>query len=195
VGGAFGRPGKGLRGLLPGGAEPASWSAPEPIPEACRSGNPTRTLRRTAKVADVVDLIPQAVAADGTLPGTLKDQDGRLLRGPRAQMPEATRAGYEIRSHRPLFDYIVDPSSALYSGLPLLQRTRAGQGAGDRLPGGKPADQGNCESPTSRAVLRLTQIRDVLAQRCGGRVPVASPSRRGWTRRFGSSVGLTGLWV
>jgi cytochrome c len=99
---------------LPDGAEPAPWATPEPIPEACRGGNPTRTLRRSAKVSDVVDLVLQAVAADGTLPATLKDQDGRLVR-------------YEIRLNRPLFDYIADPRSALYSGLALYNGREQGK--------------------------------------------------------------------
>lgn len=88
----------------PDGAAPAPWNSSEPIPEACRGRDVTRTLGRTAKVADVVDQVLQAVAADGTLPATLKDQEGRLIR-------------YEIRLNRPLFDYIADPSSALYDGI------------------------------------------------------------------------------
>lgn len=86
---------------LPDGARPAPWDAPQPVPQGCRSDQ--RVLRRTAKVADEVDAVIQALPADGTLPATLKDQSGRLLR-------------YEIRLNRPLFEYITDPARRLYDG-------------------------------------------------------------------------------
>lgn len=86
---------------LPGGAAPAAWDAPQPIPESCRGVG--EVLRRTTKVADEIDAVLQALPADGTLPATLKDQSGRLLR-------------YEIRLNRPLFEYITDPDRRLYDG-------------------------------------------------------------------------------
>jgi hypothetical protein len=51
----------------------------------------------------VVDDILQALPADGTLPVTLKDQKGQLLR-------------YEVRLNQPLFDYITTLDSRLYNG-------------------------------------------------------------------------------
>ncbi len=86
---------------LPDGAEPAPWDAPQPIPAGCEGA--TKMLQRTSKVDDEVDAVLQALPADGTLPATLKDQSGRLLR-------------YEIRLNRPLFEYITDPARKLYDG-------------------------------------------------------------------------------
>jgi len=89
---------------LPDGSPPAPWNSPEPIPQGCREAGSSKMLSRSAKVSDVVDLVAQAVAADGTLPATLKDQQGRLLR-------------YEIRLNRPLFEFITHPERRLYNGI------------------------------------------------------------------------------
>ncbi|MCB1056813.1 MAG: c-type cytochrome, partial [Acidobacteria bacterium] len=86
---------------LPEGQEPPPWDSPQPMPKGCEGA--TKMLQRTSKVDDEVDAVLQALPADGTLPATLKDQSGRLLR-------------YEIRLNRPLFEYITDPSRKLYDG-------------------------------------------------------------------------------
>lgn len=85
------------------GSAPAPWHAPATLPSACHAeGNSTlRYLYRNEKVDDVLDAVNQAVKADATLPGTLKDQDGKLVR-------------YEIRLNRRLFNYIV--KNKLYNG-------------------------------------------------------------------------------
>ena len=81
---------------------PAPWHTAQKIPQACVGGKGAgKFLARGAKVADVVDATLQAVAADGTLPAILKDQQGRLIR-------------YEIRLNKPVFDYIV--KHKLYDG-------------------------------------------------------------------------------
>lgn len=102
---------------LPDGSAPAPWNAPQPVPAGCRSSSgepPSKLLQRSAKVDDLLDEALQAVAADGTLPPTLKDQSGHLVR-------------YEIRLNRPLFEYIADPESPLYSGLPLYNGIEQGK--------------------------------------------------------------------
>jgi cytochrome c len=78
---------------LPGGARPKPWNDREPIPDACADGA-TKVFFRTQKIDDVVDSTLQAAAATGTLPATLTDQKGKLVR-------------YEIRLNKVLFDYIV----------------------------------------------------------------------------------------
>lgn len=90
---------------MPDGSPPPPWNAPQPIPQACRSYLKTdrvgRVLYRSEKVDDVLDSVAQAVKADGTLPGTLTDQNGKVVR-------------YEIRFNQTVFDYIVE--NGLYNG-------------------------------------------------------------------------------
>ena len=77
---------------LKDGAKPKPWNDTEPIPGACAGG--AKVLFRSQKIDDVVDSTLQAAAATGTLPATLTDQKGNLVR-------------YEIRLNQILFDYIV----------------------------------------------------------------------------------------
>ncbi len=77
---------------LPDGRAPAAWNTRQTFPESCAGAE--KLLWRTSKVSDVVDETTQALPADGTLPATLKDQQGRLVR-------------YEIRLNRTMFDAIV----------------------------------------------------------------------------------------
>lgn len=76
----------------PDGAPPEPWDAAQQGPAAC--GGATKRLFRTQKIDDVVDSTLQAAAATGTLPATLTDQRGRLVR-------------YEIRMNKVMFDHIV----------------------------------------------------------------------------------------
>ena len=78
---------------LKDGAKPRPWNDTEPVPTACASGA-TKVFFRTQKIDDVVDSTLQAAAATGTLPATLTDRKGRLVR-------------YEIRLNKVLFEYIV----------------------------------------------------------------------------------------
>jgi cytochrome c len=77
---------------LKDGARPKPWNDPEPIPASC--SGVTKVFFRTQKIDDVVDSTLQAAAADGTLPATLTDQKGKLVR-------------YEIRLNKVLFDYVM----------------------------------------------------------------------------------------
>lgn len=90
---------------LADGSEPKLWNDPQPVPLECRNmmqrNADARILYRTQKVDDVLDAINQAVKADATLPGTLKDQNGNLVR-------------YEIRFNKVVFDYITE--KGLYNG-------------------------------------------------------------------------------
>jgi cytochrome c len=72
---------------LDGGRKPLPW-------DAWPGGGRGKRLVRTQKVDDVLDSAIQPTGADGTLPATLTDRDGRLVR-------------YEIRMNRALFDYVV----------------------------------------------------------------------------------------
>ena len=85
------------------GSAPLPWRVPETIPATCQTqpGQPLRHLHRNEKVDDVLDAINQAAKADATLPGTLTDQYGKVVR-------------YEIRMNRTVFDYIVQ--NQLYNG-------------------------------------------------------------------------------
>lgn len=78
---------------LKDGARPKQWNDREPVPHSCDNGR-GKVFFRTQKIHDVVDATLQAAAADGTLPATLTDQKGRLVR-------------YEIRLNKVLFDHIV----------------------------------------------------------------------------------------
>ena len=78
---------------LPGGNEPPPWGAHEPIPEACQGEPHIKILVRQHKVDEVLHDVFQPTKADGTLPGTLTDQHGRVVR-------------YEIRMNRVLFEYV-----------------------------------------------------------------------------------------
>lgn len=78
---------------LKDGARPKPWNDTEPVPSACGDGA-TKFFFRTQKIDDVVDSTLQAAAATGTLPATLTDQKGKLVR-------------YEIRLNKVLFEYIV----------------------------------------------------------------------------------------
>lgn len=92
---------------LPEGRRPAPWNTPQVFPAAC--GGSGKLLIRANKVSDVVDATLQALPADGTLPASLKDQQGRLVR-------------YEIRLNKTLFDYVVQ--RGLYDG---RRQVRAGE--------------------------------------------------------------------
>jgi cytochrome c len=74
---------------LKDGARPKPWNDAEPVPSSC-----DKVFFRTQKIDDVMDSTLQAAAADGTLPATLTDQKGKLVR-------------YEIRLNKVLFDYVV----------------------------------------------------------------------------------------
>ena len=76
---------------LKDGRNPRPWNDREPVPGACGG---EKIFFRTQKIHDVVDATLQAAAADGTLPATLTDQNGKLVR-------------YEIRLNKILFDHIV----------------------------------------------------------------------------------------
>lgn len=84
---------------LKDGKKPPAWNAPQAYPAAC--GKAGKLLMRTTKVSDVVDQTLQALPADSTLPASLKDQKGRLVR-------------YEIRLNQTVFDYVV--KHRLYDG-------------------------------------------------------------------------------
>ena len=76
---------------LKDGRKPRPWNDQEPVPASCGG---EKIFFRTQKIHDVVDATLQAAAADGTLPATLTDQNGKLVR-------------YEIRLNKVLFDHIV----------------------------------------------------------------------------------------
>jgi cytochrome c len=78
---------------LKDGREPKPWNDVEPVPTSCGNGG-GKVFFRTQKIDDVFDSTAQAAAADGTLPSTLTDQNGNVVR-------------YEIRLNKVLFDYIV----------------------------------------------------------------------------------------
>jgi len=78
---------------LKDGRRPGPWNDHEPVPGACGNSS-DKVFFRTQKIDDVVDSTLQAAAADGKLPSTLTDQNGKLVR-------------YEIRLNKVLFDYIV----------------------------------------------------------------------------------------
>jgi cytochrome c len=84
---------------LPDGAEPPPWNSPEPVPEGARDLGPAKVLVRQSKVDEVLHSDLQPTRANGTLPATLTDQFGRVVR-------------YEIRMNRILFDYV--RSNGLY---------------------------------------------------------------------------------
>lgn len=86
---------------LKDGAKPSPWNAPEKIPEFCKMEDVSKHFFRTQKIDDVLDSTIQAAAADGTLPATLTDQKGHVVR-------------YEIRLNKGMFDYIVE--HRLYDG-------------------------------------------------------------------------------
>lgn len=76
------------------GKAPLPWNAPEELPGDCGVGGATKVFFRTQKIDDVVDSTIQAAGSNGTLPATLTDQKGHLVR-------------YEIRLNKIMFDYIV----------------------------------------------------------------------------------------
>jgi cytochrome c len=78
---------------LPDGAEPPPWDAPEPLPAQLKGQGPAKVLFRRTKVDEVLHDDFQPTKADGTLPATLTDQRGRVVR-------------FEIRMNRVLFDYV-----------------------------------------------------------------------------------------
>jgi cytochrome c len=73
---------------------PAPWNAPEPLPASCGGRGTTKVLVRDEKVDDALDAVVQPTYADGSLPGTLTDQDRHRVR-------------YEIRMNQVAFNYIV----------------------------------------------------------------------------------------
>lgn len=101
---------------LKGGKKPAAWNVAAPMPKAC--GGVGKMLLRTAKASDVVDQSLQALPADGTLPASLKDQKGRMVR-------------YEIRLNRTLFDYVVQ--RGLYDGARQVKADAVDFPAGSQL--------------------------------------------------------------
>lgn len=76
---------------LKDGRKPKPWNDTEPVPTSCGGD---KLFFRTQKIHDTIDSTLQAAAADGTLPATLTDQKGKLVR-------------YEIRLNKVLFDYIM----------------------------------------------------------------------------------------
>ncbi len=76
------------------GKPPLPWNAPEELPGSCGAGGAAKVFYRTQKIDDVIDSTLQAAAANGTLPASLTDQKGRVVR-------------YEIRLNKVMFDYIV----------------------------------------------------------------------------------------
>jgi cytochrome c len=86
---------------LPTGDEPPPWNSPQQMPEGCGDADVSKVLSRRQKVDDVIDEKLQPTGADKTLPATLTDQKGRLVR-------------YEIRLNEVLFDYI--RAHKLYNG-------------------------------------------------------------------------------
>ena len=82
----------------PDGAPPAPWNEWVALPEGCPG---RKILFRDQKIDDFLDASVQAAAADGTLPATLTDQRGGVVR-------------YEIRMNEVMFDYIVQ--NRLYDG-------------------------------------------------------------------------------
>lgn len=80
------------------GIRPAGWNEPELQPQQCEAA---KVLNRSQKIDDELDADLQAAGATGTLPATLTDQHGNLVR-------------YEIRMNQILFDYIV--KNQLYNG-------------------------------------------------------------------------------
>ena len=87
------------------GSKPLPWNANQPIPRACSGlltdNTNARLLYRDEKVDDVLDATSQAVKADGTLPATLTDLNGNVVR-------------YEIRFNQTVYDYVVE--NRLYNG-------------------------------------------------------------------------------
>lgn len=79
---------------LEGGQAPLPWNASQELPGTCATGGAGKVFFRTQKIDDVVDSTLQAAASNGTLPASLTDQKGRLVR-------------YEIRLNKIMFDYIV----------------------------------------------------------------------------------------
>ncbi|AFY60473.1 c-type cytochrome [Synechococcus sp. PCC 6312] len=77
---------------LPDGREPLPWNAAAPLPPGL--GKPLKILYRQSKVDEVLSDEFQPTKADLALPGTLTDQQGRIVR-------------YEIRMNQVAFDYVV----------------------------------------------------------------------------------------
>lgn len=89
---------------LDNGNKPAAWHEFASLPKSCQTeSNDLTTLHlyRTEKADDILDATHQAVKADATLPGTLTDQNSKLVR-------------YDIRLNQTAFDYIID--NQLYNG-------------------------------------------------------------------------------
>jgi hypothetical protein len=86
---------------LPTGDAPPPWNTPQKMPEGCGGADVSKVLSRRQKVDDVIDATLQPTEADKSLPGTLTDQQGRLVR-------------YEIRLNEVLFDHI--RAHKLYNG-------------------------------------------------------------------------------
>lgn len=98
------------------GQRPAAWNARQALPAACSGAG--KVLHRTSKVGDVLDQTLQALPVDGSLPASLKDQQGRLVR-------------YEIRLNKPMFDYIV--KRRLYHGATQAKASHIDFPAGSQL--------------------------------------------------------------
>jgi cytochrome c len=103
---------------LPRGRAPHHWNEPEPSSEC---GDKVKHLLRTDKTGNHgLDSTIQALASDGTLPVTLKDQQGRWL-------------FYETRLNQTLFDYIAHPKSSLYNGAEQAKATEIEFPVGSQL--------------------------------------------------------------
>ncbi|MGQ0792708.1 MAG: c-type cytochrome [Deltaproteobacteria bacterium] len=84
------------------GREPPPWNSPEAIPDSCKSKDGvSKRLFRTQKIDDILDSTIQAAGAQASLPATLTDEKGGVVR-------------YEIRLNKVMFDYIV--RNKLYDG-------------------------------------------------------------------------------
>lgn len=79
---------------LSSGADPLPWDALNRLPGGASEWDNSKVLFRQSKVDEVLHDDLQPTKADGTLPGTLTDQSGRVVY-------------YEIRMNRVLFEYVL----------------------------------------------------------------------------------------
>jgi len=82
---------------LPGGAPPPEWNTPPPAIAGGRGNVPPEARQSAHLLTSTL----QAVQSDGTLPATLTDRQGHVVR-------------YEVRMNRVLFDFI--RTNGLYDG-------------------------------------------------------------------------------
>lgn len=79
--------------FLSGGADPGPWNTPQVLPPGTCATGGGKVLYKQAKADDFVYDPTQPTVTDGTLPPTLTDQAGKLVR-------------YEIRMNETLYNYI-----------------------------------------------------------------------------------------